>query len=412
MDSIEKCVIGELWLDTNNAHIHSLKCADFKDRVAGSVFNILYKYQAIRNDIMGIRSCLEMENNQDKSEITAYLLESTNTAVSVSLLPQHIRIIKNRNRREAILEMLSKSNGNLTNGDIQALHRLTEPESAVEDKISTLKTLALDYGKELETRIERYKNGMPYPTGFRQLDSTTGGIMEHEIFVIGGRTSLGKSAMLINIGCNLAEHDIPVLYFSCEMSDIDILDRVISQKSNVEAYKIKFGKVDKNEICKIQETLGKDEFYAKPFWICYSPSLTVNDIRMGIERVNPKIIIVDHIQLLKLPGDNEAQEMSKAMYELKRIAGEYNVGIVCASQLNRDEVNNSAKLTSNNFKGSGGIEEAAAVACKIKMSDESQKEESVWDIDFEVTKNRHGQIGRVLMSFNRPTLKFTEKAKY
>jgi len=405
---LEEVIIGELWLDDRNIYVPSLNESLFTTAQGKLLLGIFKKY-LIRNDLFALKSSLEMDGYAGVTDILHYLLQCSNKAVHVLKLPDHIKILKEIKLRQRLLDMAQAET--ITDDDIVEIHKLTAPGNYRVYIPETLKELSLNFPKDYEKRVETYRNGVPYPTGFYKIDQKIGGILLGNITLIGGRTSYGKSALMTNIAVNLVKKNVSVLYLSCEMKPTDLFDRVIASQATIESFDIKYAQLNLEEQKTISETLGRDDFYLKPLKICYTPGLTLSSIQMLVEEIRPKILVIDHVQIMRFKGSNRAQDMEDTAYQLKDMAGEYDTGIILGSQVNREAVKGKQNTTMQPayYKGSGGLEDASSACLELKLSADSDRDASDWHMDLEIQKSRFGPVGILKMIFERQYARFREE---
>jgi len=405
---LEKQVIGEVFLDSSGQNLDKVDLHYIANPENIDLFRFLKKYPDTLDNMTLLIHKLEAEG---KHKLVAPLTKCLQLATGSSLFETDFKYLKEMYLKKRILDITTRSNGNLTDEDLKQIHKLSEPIKEVKSRISSLETLSLDFPGLHDKRKELFKNGVIYPTGFPTLDEKTGGLLPKNIWVIGGRTSLGKTALMTNIACNLIEKkNIPVIYFSCEMEEVELFDRIISSKTGIESFKIRYGKLNELEMKNVRSFLDANEFYRKKLDICYTPLLDISEIKVIVEDRKPKVIFIDQIQLLKMKGDTRAQAIEDAMYGLKEISSIYDIAIVTASQISRESVKNKSSNTLDPiyFKGSGGIEECATVTTEIKLGKGEDKNNSEWRIDLDISKNRFGSVGSIPMIFDRKILKFKE----
>ena len=406
--SLELCVIGELYLDRENKHFDDIAESDFMQPKAREMYKMLKKYPEMRDDIAILID--KSKTEKINQTLVKGLFEALEHATAVSLVESHINELKEKTKRRKILTIAAKKEM-LTSEEITELHDLTRPANTKRAIVERIDDISLRYMDELDTRKKIFSNGFPYPTGFRNIDDKTGGLQKHNIFVVGGRTSLGKTTFMINVALNmLAVRNVPTIYFTCEMEPIELMDRIVSIKTGIENQKIRYGRHDPNDMQRIQTLFTDDKFYTNNLRLFYSPQLSIDIIRRTLDEFKPEIIFVDHVQLLKTKGINRAMELENAMYELKEIANVYDVAIMSGSQISRESEKQKGRTELSNlyFKGSGGIEESATVASELRLAKDERRENDVWRIDFDISKNRFGGVGSVSLDFDRNKMKFRE----
>jgi replicative DNA helicase len=406
--NLELAIIGGLFIDSNNRYMESIPDYLFKVPTCISTFNFLKERENVREDFVLLAS--EVKKDKLSKEIIETVMQGVNTISSLAKLPDLIKQLKDIRQREELYNIIGNAKGNLSEQDLKKIHEISDNKMNEVLKISSFEDICQTFAERYKTRENLYKTGVPYPTGLPSLDNNYfAGIHKKQIIVIGGRTSLGKTALMTYMGVSSSKKKAKVLMFQCEMDPAHIVDRIISNEASVENYKIMYAKLKNEDIDKIESALATDDFYKIPFYICYTSNLTVKAIKETVSIVKPDVCIVDHIQNLKYKGDNEAKELGRAMYAIHDIAVEQNVGFIIGSQINRTSVIGKTDTSFQNagFKGSGGIEEAAERCIEIKI-DAKRKDEAIWPLTLEISKNRNGPVGNLPVYFHRKTLTFTE----
>jgi replicative DNA helicase len=408
-DILEFAVLGALFLDEQNRYIENVPEYIFKDKDIRRAFEFLKANMHVR-DIASLMGEIKKEKIRGGGEFAKLMIHAMNQVQNTAMLPMHLKQLKDIRRREEVYNIAQGSEGQLTSAEIKKLHDLTEDEIAESLSVKKFSDMCLDMSDVLEERKKRYSGGVPYPTGLPTIDEKTGGVHKKDVLIIGGRTSMGKTSLMTNFAVNVARRGAKVLYMNGEMPEQQIVDRIVSGASWVESYKIRYANLKDEEYKSIADAMMKDSFGSIPLFLCYAPSMTMAHIREAVYQIQPDFVFVDHIQLLRIKNTNKAQGMEDAMYEMKGMAGEKNVGFVVGSQVSRDSIKgrSDATLQPVNYKGSGGIEDAADSCMEIKLNKNTKKDDAIWSLDLEINKQRHGPVGTVPVKFYRKYLTFSE----
>lgn len=296
--------------------------------------------------------------------------------------------------------------------------QLNSVDIGVKDR-ATAKDAIKEFDKLQESYHLRYKRGERYlgmATGFQDFDNTLDGVQDGKLYVLGGTPGSGKTSFVINIVDELLKQGKRVLFFSLEMSSLEIIAKILSLRCNMNYLKILKGNLSDELQVIVEEEKAK----------LYEQDITIYDNMIDFDRVKLSIIkenmikrvdfcVVDYLQLMgSSRHKTEFERMSAFPNELKvHICRKLNIPVVALSQIN----NESAKNPSDNmsgFKGSGAIEAAADVGMKIiyteKREDRDLKKEQglAINIDLVITKQRAGITKPIPMSFYGKTGKFQE----
>ena len=264
-------------------------------------------------------------------------------------------------------------------------------------------------------------------SGFFGLDHKTNGFLKSALIVIAARPGVGKTALALNFAENLIsnpseEHlpsGTPVLFFSMEQPGQELLVRLIASRANVDQGRMTRTRLSENEDASIESTITmlRTDTYNRRFLIDDRSSLTVTDIMKQARAVkretgNLGLIIVDYIQLMqpttRTTEDSRSRELAQISAGLKQIARDLDVPVVALSQLNRESAKRSdLRPRLSDLRDSGAIEQDADVVMLLYREDIA-KDKEVRDGKAEliIAKNRHGETGKVDLTFNGPITRF------
>ncbi len=291
------------------------------------------------------------------------------------------------------------------------------------------------YFESVPTSLEgRPEERVPYVlSSFTSLDEFLGGFQRSDLIIIGGRPSLGKTSLVLNIARNAAvEHGACVALFSVEMARDSLVSRLVSSESGVNSRRVRLhtgwgkereaGMGWEDEERRIMEATGV--LSEAPIYIDDTPMLRMAEMRGKAVRLNSEhgidLIIIDYLQLMlgDRKFDNRVQEVSEISRSLKGLARELNVPVVAVSQLSRaPEGRASHRPQLSDLRESGGIEQDADVVMFVYRDDyyftrqewESQHPgenypEGIADVI--IAKQRNGPTGEVKLRFLPGTAKF------
>lgn len=249
------------------------------------------------------------------------------------------------------------------------------------------------------------------PTGYRDLDNILAGLQRSDLFILAARPSIGKTAMVLNLTRNIATNaEQPVLVFSLEMSKEQLVDRMLSMESGVDAWNIRTGNLSDADFEKIGQAMGT--LSEAPIYIDDTPGITVSDLRTKARREQHQrqlgLIVVDYLQLMsggaRFGGDsNRVQEISEISRGLKSIARELNVPVIALSQLSRSVESRSPQIPQlSDLRESGSIEQDADVVAFLYREEYYNPDTERKNImDILIKKHRNGPTGNVELYFDR-----------
>jgi len=252
----------------------------------------------------------------------------------------------------------------------------------------------------------------------------TAGLQNGELIIIAGRPSMGKTALALNIAEHAALADNnPVAIFSMEMSAGALAQRMISSLGRVNAHSIKTGKLSERDFSKISSAMQLMK--NAPIYIDDTPSITPIELRSKARRIQRekglKLIVVDYLQLMRVPGNNENRviEIAEISRNLKALARELNIPVIAISQLNRSveqRIDKHPQLS--DLRDSGAIEQDADVIAFIYrewvyLSQEQKDELEAAEAEVKegtavinIAKQRNGDVGEFVLTFLGKYTKF------
>ncbi|MDO8686968.1 MAG: replicative DNA helicase, partial [Dehalococcoidales bacterium] len=261
------------------------------------------------------------------------------------------------------------------------------------------------------------------PSSFTGLDELLGGFQHADLIIVGGRPSMGKTSLVLNIARNAAvDHGACVALFSLEMARDSLVWRLLASESGVNLSRIRLGLHDEDEEKRIMHATGI--LSEAPIYIDDSPQLRVVELRSKARRLHYErginLIIVDYMQLIQGDGrmENRVQEVSYISRSLKAIARELDVPLLVVSQLSRaSEFRSSHVPQLSDLRESGSIEQDADVVIFVNRDELHYPTREAWEAanqgkdypplaDIIVAKHRNGPIGHVSLRFVPRTARF------
>jgi replicative DNA helicase len=259
-------------------------------------------------------------------------------------------------------------------------------------------------------------------SGFYELDSLTQGFQKSDLIILAGRPGMGKTAFSLNIMMTgIQESQLPILFFSLEMSKEQIIYRLLSMETNINQVRLKTGQLTQSDWIKLTRAI---KILSKlPIFIDDTVNLSINTIRSKIktilfEQKKIGLVIIDYLQLMQLSNikpDNRAQELSQITRLLKTIAREFNIPIMALSQLSRNVENRvDKKPVLSDLRESGSIEQDADLVLMLYRNQLSKsnhlypsQNSDTEQIELILAKHRNGPTGIVQLQFDEKRMKFS-----
>ncbi|MDR0507971.1 MAG: replicative DNA helicase [Dysgonamonadaceae bacterium] len=261
-------------------------------------------------------------------------------------------------------------------------------------------------------------------TGFKDLDKITSGWQNSDLIIIAARPAMGKTAFVLSMAKNMAvNYNTPVAVFSLEMSNVQLVNRLIVNVTEISGEKIKSGQLQQHEWHQLDSKIK--DLYDAPIFIDDTPGLSVFELRTKARRLvkehKVKCLIIDYLQLMNASGmvSSREQEVSLISRSLKGLARELNIPIIALSQLNRQVENRTSKDGADakrpqlsDLRESGAIEQDADIVCFIhrpeyyKIYADAKGNDLTGKAEVIIAKHRNGSTGDVLLSFKREFIRF------
>ncbi|HSX36292.1 MAG TPA: replicative DNA helicase [Patescibacteria group bacterium] len=348
----------------------------------------------------------------------SYLTELTNFVPTASHVEQYADIVAQKALRRRLIrasqEMAtmgydeSKQLRDLIEEAEQRLFQVSQHH--VKQSVVSLETILTESFDRLDELHKDKGKIRGIPTGFKDLDDVLAGLQRSDLFVLAARPAMGKSAFVLNIAHNVALlAKESVLFFSLEMSKEQLVDRLLSMESGVDAWALRTGNLTDQDFEKIGQAMGA--LSEAQIYFDDSPGITVSELRTKARRQAHQhglgLIIIDYLQLMSGGGrfgstDNRVQEISEISRGLKSIARELNVPVIALSQLSRSVESRHPQIPQlADLRESGSIEQDADIVAFIYREDYYNPETENKNItSILIKKHRNGPTKDVDLYFD------------
>lgn len=424
----EASLLGAILIDTDAI----VKIADLvrpddfyeerHQRIYEAILSLYEKHQPI--DVLTLSDQLKGTGFLDIVGGATYLTELTNFVPTATHVEQYADIVSQKALRRRLIKASQDIVG-LGYDEARGLQELIEEAETrlfevsqrhVKQDITSIETIL---GESFDRLDELHKDKgkiRGVPTGFKDMDNILAGLQRSDLFILAARPSMGKTAFSLNLAHNVAvKSNEAVLVFSLEMSKEQLVDRMLSMESGVDAWALRTGNLTDADFEKIGHAMGT--LSEAQIYIDDTPSITVSDLRTKARReahLRPLgLIIVDYLQLMsggsRFAGEgNRVQEISEISRGLKAIARELNVPLIALSQLSRSVENRHPQIPQlADLRESGSIEQDADVVAFIYREEYYNPETDRKNItDIFIKKHRNGPTGAVELYFDREKQRF------
>lgn len=418
----EGSVLGAILIDKDAVSLVSqiIAPSDFYNQVNGLIYSamlLLYE-QGKPIDILTLSA--ELKKNKTYSKIgSSYLVDLVNAVPTASNIEHYALLIKEASTKRSLIQVGSQIVEASFAEDKEVGDLLNKAESQIFSisQRSTLRTFvplkeALAESFDRIDELHRKGSGLRgVRTGFVDLDNTLSGMQASNLLILASRPGQGKTAMVVNISQNVAVNDKkPVGIFSLEMSKEELVDRLLVGQADVDAWRIKTGRLSESDFTKLSNAMG--ELADAPIFIDDTPGISVSEMRTKARRLhleqNISLLIVDYLQLVD-PGrryDNRVQEVSIVSQSLKNLARELKVPLLAVSQLSRAvEHRGEKKPQLADLRESGSIEQDADVVMFLYRP-EDEIMSPTRQTKLLIAKHRNGPVREIDLLFRGDRIRF------
>lgn len=245
------------------------------------------------------------------------------------------------------------------------------------------------------------------PTGFQDLDRLLAGLQKSNLIILAARPGIGKTAFSLNIAQNAAVlNKKKVGFFSLEMSREELVDRLLVSQGDIDAWKLKTGRLDQQDYLKLSEAMGV--LAEAQIFIDDTPGMSIYEMRTKARKLmsehNIDLLLVDYLQLAHGRNqENRVQEVGEISQGLKNIARELRIPVLALSQLSRAIESRGEKSPQlSDLRESGSIEQDADVVMFLYHKDDDIREQ----VSLKIAKHRNGALGEVELFFRGDRVRF------
>ena len=407
------------------------QAVDMEEAVLGAV--MLDKEAAITIlDILKAESFdkeLRATNELESVGGAVYLTQLTSKVASAAHVEYHARIVSQKYIQRELIRVATE----IQNRSFDDTYDITElldysedsifqiAEGNIKREVAPIHEVIKEAIREIEEAGKREDALVGIPSGFTKLDRLTSGWQKSELTIIAARPSMGKTAFALSMARNMAiDHGKKVAIFSCEMSSIQLVNRLIVAETDIPGGKIKNGRLNEEEWKQLDSRIKR--LVQAPIFIDDTPAITITELRAKCRRLMAQhkldLVIIDYLQLMTGPQNSGSreQEVSNISRSLKSIAKELGVPVIALSQLNRSaELRGGSKRPQlSDLRESGAIEQDADMVVFIHRQDkfgivEFEDGSSTKGIaEIILAKNRNGPVDDVRLRFREEKAFFTD----
>ena len=374
-------------------------------------------------DLLTVSAQLKKEKRLEMIGGDFYLIKLTQKVASSAHIEFHARIILQKYIQRSLIKISGEIIEEAYDDSTDVFDLLDNAEAKLYEvtqgnlkrSAETAQNLVIQAKKRIE-EIANKEGLSGIPSGFEKVDRLTSGWQPSDLIIIAARPGMGKTALTLSMARNMAVNsNIPVAFFSLEMSSVQLITRLISSETGLSSEKLRTGRLEKHEWEQLNvkvKTLEK-----APLFIDDTPSLSIFDLRAKARRLASqhkiRVIVLDYLQLMTAGGSqkggNREQEISTISRNLKALAKELNVPVIALSQLSRavETRGGSKRPILSDLRESGAIEQDADIVSfiyrpeyyKIDEWDDEERTPTQGQAELIVAKHRNGGLDNIRLKF-------------
>lgn len=368
----------------------------------------------------------DLERNGQLAEIggSAYLTSLINQVPTSLNAEAYGRIVEENSLRRRMIQAANQIASLAYKGD--AIDNVMgEAEKAVfgvserrnKHDLQPIRSVLSTYYDRIDDLSKRPEDFHGVPTGFYDLDKLLNGLQPSDLLIIAGRPGQGKTGFLLSVAKNAGlTHKKHVAIFSLEMSNEQVVQRLIAQETGIDSQRLRTGKLLENEWPLFTHAI--EVFSDTHIYLDDTPAITPMQLRTKCRRLHMEfgldLVIVDYLQLMggDIRTDNRVQEVSQISRNLKVLARELNVPVLTAAQLSRAvEQRTDKRPVLSDLRESGSLEQDADIVMFIYRPDQYEKDTDKHNVaQIIVAKHRNGPVGDIELIFRGALAKFENAA--
>ncbi|GMV33136.1 MAG: replicative DNA helicase [Chloroflexi bacterium] len=375
-------------------------------------------------DLLTLSEDLERAGQLNEIGGSAYLTSLINQVPTSLNAESYGRIVEENSLRRRMIQAAKQIASLAYKGD--AIDNVMgEAEKAVfgvserrnKHDLQSIRTVLSSYYDRIDDLSKRPEDFHGVPTGFYDLDKLLNGLQPSDLLIIAGRPGQGKTGFLLSVAKNAGlTHKKHVAIFSLEMSNEQVVQRLIAQETGIDSQRLRTGKLLENEWPLFTHAI--EVFSDTHIFLDDTPAITPLQLRTKCRRLHMEygldLVIVDYLQLMSgdTRNDNRVQEVSQISRNLKVLARELNVPVLAAAQLSRAvEQRTDKRPVLSDLRESGSLEQDADIVMFIYRPDQYEKDTDKHNIaQIIVSKHRNGPVGEIELIFRGALAKFENAA--
>ncbi|MDA7950726.1 MAG: replicative DNA helicase [Pirellulaceae bacterium] len=425
----EMCVLGSILIMPTVCDdvALTLRTEDFYDEANASIYKAMLEMHETGRKIDPTLLVEQLRSAGTLDEIGGipYLAKVGNIVPNAAHAIYYAQIVREKATYRSLIHASTDILKNAYDETQEAREALSMAEQRIfsildrrgESNVSELSNVLHDALDRIDLRMKGSRSFSGVETGFYDLDQVLGGLQKSALVVLAARPAMGKTALAMNIAEYVAiEVQEPVLFISLEMGAMELIDRLLCSRTQVNGHRLRNGTISQEE----QERLVAEasQISDAPLFVDDSPTRTVTEVAAAARRIRRRhkklsLIVIDYLQLIE-PDDSKIprqEQVSRMTRRLKGLARELEVPILCLAQLNRQsEATNDNIPKLSHLRESGAIEQDADVVMFVHREEYYHRGEEAKQYEGQakiiIAKQRSGPIGDVELRWEKDHTRF------
>lgn len=427
----EQAVLGSIMLRKDAIHeVEDMVTPDSfyvekHKKIFQAMLDLFLKNEPI--DMLSLSTKLEEKKILEAIGGNQYLAEIVNTVPSSANIKHYADIVQKKYVLRSLIEAadyvseiaFEESDDHMDDILDMAEKRIFSVVSSPKNqKFVNLKDALPEAYERLEKLHENKGMLRGLPTGFKDLDNMLSGLQKSDLIILAARPSMGKTTLALDIArMSGVLHEKSILIFSLEMSSQQLVDRMLSAESRVNAWNLRTGNLSSDrDFSNLRDSLGK--LAKAKIYIDDTPGNSIVRMKALSRRIKAEksldLIVVDYLQLMTTSKnyDSMVNQVTEISRSLKGLAKELDVPVLALSQLSRNVESRGGKPRLSDLRDSGSIEQDADVVMFIHSDDKGKDESEKTNIvEILIEKHRNGPTGKVDLYFDLKTTTFLNLEK-
>lgn len=431
----EKSVLSCMLMDREAMEeaLEILTAEDFYQRQYALMFSAIKKVaQSLQADqvpdLVTVLEQLSKDGAPEEMQSVEFIRDINDAEPSSVNIKSYARIVKNKATQRALIKACGEISKQCYDDADETEKILADTETKIFNLLKTgtnheyslIEDVAIDVYHRIEAASQIKDHVTGIPSGFTDLDNMTTGFQPSDFVLVAARPSMGKTAFVLNILQYVAiKKERPCLFFSLEMSKEQLVNRLFSMDSGIDAQNLRTGTLSDNDWAVLVETTAR--VGGSKIVIDDTPGISVSEMRSRCRKLKLEkgldLIIIDYLQLMSGGGsrrsDSRQQEVSDISRSLKALAREMECPVIALSQLSRaPEARPDKRPMLSDLRDSGAIEQDADLVMFLYRDDYYNKDsEKKGEAEVIIAKQRNGPIGTVTLYWQAATTRFVSKAR-